>query len=78
MMTQVLIRDVTREIEKFFRVHPVALNKKLVIQGDIPDTQISTDISLLYRVLNNMVLNAFEATELNGEVQFWLKRNQIA
>ncbi|MBN1931549.1 MAG: PAS domain-containing sensor histidine kinase [Desulfobacterales bacterium] len=61
------------ELKSFFSSHPVARNKKIEFQENYPDVSINTDISLLSRVLCNMIINALEATEENGIVKFWIE-----
>jgi K+-sensing histidine kinase KdpD len=63
--------QVMEEIESFFASHPVAHEKNLDVSKDCPDVPIRTDMSLLLRVLCNMIINAFEATVSNGVVKVW-------
>lgn len=57
------------EIEPYFRNHPVAQNKFLLIRGRENSTPIRTDVSLVLRILCNMLTNAFEATPNKGTVK---------
>jgi len=63
------------ELEIFFSSHPVARGRQLEFLKDCAPTQFRTDISLLLRVLSNMIINALEATEENGRVKVWLGRD---
>ena len=53
------------------RINSVFLvkNKKLTLPKKFPDKRIKTDPPMLLRVLTNMLMNAFEATETGGEVK---------
>jgi signal transduction histidine kinase len=66
-------REIFQEMNSFFFDLPASRNKILNIPDTFPDTTFRTDITLLMRVLRNMLTNAFEATEDNGEVRFWLE-----
>ncbi|MFO7605980.1 MAG: PAS domain-containing sensor histidine kinase [Desulfurivibrionaceae bacterium] len=65
--------QILEELHSFFANHPVAIGKNINISNDYPVVSIKTDISLLLRILCNMVINAFEATAENGEVKIWLE-----
>ncbi len=54
---------------KLFHHHPAATGKALVASAASRDLALSTDGFLLDRVLTNMLLNAFEATPVGGEVR---------
>jgi K+-sensing histidine kinase KdpD len=70
---EVTLEQILNELESFFVNHPVAHGKNITISNIYPDVAIKTDISLLLRVLYNMVTNAFEATPQNGMVKVWLE-----
>jgi hypothetical protein len=65
--------QILKEIRSFFADHPIAREKNISISEDHPDISIKTDISLLLRVLCNMISNALEATAKNGVVKIWLE-----
>jgi signal transduction histidine kinase len=67
------IAQILAEIRSFFANHPVAQGKHIRISDNYPDLSIKTDMSLLMRVLSNMITNAFEATAKNEEVSVWLE-----
>ena len=68
-------KQVIEELQTFFVNHPIAKNKKLNFQSSCPVEFINTDISLLLRILCNMITNALEATDNNHEVKIWLEGN---
>ena len=70
---EVTLEQVLNELQSFFTNHPVAHEKNITISNAYPAVSIKTDISLLLRVLYNMVTNAFEATPPNGMVKVWLE-----
>lgn len=65
--------QILKELDSFFANHSVAIGKNINISESYPVVLIKTDISLLLRILCNMVLNALEATAENGEVKIWLE-----
>jgi hypothetical protein len=67
--------EVLKELRSFFANHPVTRGKKMNMPEDFPFVSIRTDVSLLLRVLFNMIINALEATDENGEVKIWIEHN---
>jgi signal transduction histidine kinase len=67
--------QILKDITSFFNRHPVAYKKNITIQENFPDIMICTDVSLLSRILCNMIINALEATEDQGVVKIWLEHN---
>lgn len=66
-------RQAQDELQSFFTNHPVAYKKKIEFQEIYPIVSVKTDLSLLLRVLCNMVINALEATGENGLVKIWIE-----
>ena len=56
-------------LERLVTHHPSAKLKQLVVQSHPEVSKVTTDSTLLERVLINMLINAFEATEVGGEVR---------
>ncbi|MCJ7600691.1 MAG: PAS domain-containing sensor histidine kinase, partial [Desulfobulbaceae bacterium] len=73
---QISVLEVMRELRNFFSSHPAALGKSLILPEIIPHVSITTDFSLLLRVLTNMVTNAFEATDPAGEVKIGINEGE--
>lgn len=63
------VSDIIYEIENLFSNHIAAKGKKLSLPEKVPDFIFSTDISLLLRILSNMIINAFEASGEGEEVK---------
>ncbi len=63
------ISDLLMFLERVVAHHPNAKLKRLVVQSYPLISEVTTDSSLLERVLINMLINAFEATEVDGEVR---------
>lgn len=61
------------ELYSFFANHPVTRGKNISISEQYPVISVKTDISLLLRVLCNMITNALEATAKDGVVKIWLE-----
>ncbi len=59
------------ELTAFFDTHPAAGEKHIRFPDVCPDLLVKTDVSLLLRVLCNMIINALEATEQNGTIRVW-------
>ncbi|MCB2183753.1 MAG: hypothetical protein KQH63_17090 [Desulfobulbaceae bacterium] len=70
--------QVREELQSFFANHPAARNKKLLFREPYPIFSFKTDISLLSRVLCNMVINALEATAENASMEMWLEQNDTS
>jgi sensor histidine kinase regulating citrate/malate metabolism len=61
-------------VETMFRNHPCSEGKKLLAQRVPGDRTMTTDESLLVRVLGNMVKNALEASPPGSQVRLWFER----
>jgi hypothetical protein len=70
MLEEVSLEHVIKEIRAVFAKHPAAHGKMLSLPEAIPRWSFYTDPVLLLRILTNMLINAFEATEEGGEVKF--------
>jgi len=75
---QPVLRELTadqiiEELQSFFTNHPAAYNKNIDYSQSYPVVSVKTDISLLSRVVCNMIINALEATTENGKVKVWLE-----
>jgi K+-sensing histidine kinase KdpD len=57
-----------KEMQKAVSHHPSRKSKRLKIMNGAPGMVINTDLSLLMRVLANMLINAFEADDSDREV----------
>lgn len=72
------VQDILNNLKTVFEVHPSAKNKFLEVINADPAEEITTDISLLTRVLTNMVKNAFEAIKESQTVRLWFGRRDGA
>ncbi|MBN2714293.1 MAG: HAMP domain-containing histidine kinase [Deltaproteobacteria bacterium] len=68
MWSRVSLHSVFDELSRVFDTHPAAQGKRLRCARVTSETVLKTDHSLLLRVLNNMLVNAFEATSADGTV----------
>lgn len=64
----VMPEQVIYELMDLAHAHPSGQKKSIRIDGAIPARKIRTDSAVLIRILTNMVVNAFEATEPDGEI----------
>jgi len=71
---EIIPAQVMEELKLFFTNHVAALNKKLSFPESVPLFTFKSDLSLLMRVLCNMVTNALEATDENGIVKVWTEQ----
>jgi len=69
MLQDITTKAVIDDLRSFFNGHPAAQNKQIKFPTTCPDVMIHTDISLLSRVLSNIIINALEATAENGFVK---------
>lgn len=76
LLSPLSVEQVFREIKDLFSNHPASTNKLLTFPEQTPDSLINSDLSLLLRVLSNMIINAFEETEEGGEVKIWVESSQ--
>ena len=65
--------DVFLLLRAFFDQHPVAEERRLEMECT-DNSRFTTDVTLLMRVLTNMVKNALEATAPGGAVRCWFTR----
>lgn len=72
-MRRVPVRGVMKGLRAFFARHPAARGKTLRVE-DGETFEVTTDETLLHRVLNNMVVNALEASAEEEEVRVWVER----
>jgi len=59
------------ELRRFFAAHPLARGRKIEFADVGSENSVETDLSLLLRILCNMVANALEATDEGGVVKVW-------
>ncbi|MBN1378578.1 MAG: sensor histidine kinase [Gammaproteobacteria bacterium] len=62
------IRDIVEAVRNLFVGHPVAKGRELILPAISQDIRITTDQALVVRILVNMIKNALEASEENGQV----------
>jgi hypothetical protein len=70
------LREVIGGLQSSLASHPAARGKRLSFPRDIPGERLFTDLSLLLRVLMNMLINALEATGEGGEVRVWVESGE--
>ncbi len=61
--------QILMELESFFTHHPVAREKKIRYKNTCPESSVKTDLSLVQRVLSNMIMNALEASSYNEKIE---------
>jgi signal transduction histidine kinase len=63
------------ELKGFFSNHPVVATKTIEYQENLPNVIVKTDLSLISRILFNMIINACEATTENGTVKIFIEHD---
>ncbi len=69
VLHEITVAQVFEEIKNVYASHPVAKNILLTIKENVPDLSFTSDFTLLMRVLDNMLINAIEATDSGGEIK---------
>lgn len=67
------ISRIVEDLQLFCVGHPAARERQLRFLPFPPGKQVRTDVSLLLRVVGNMIVNALEAAATNGEVRVWVE-----
>jgi signal transduction histidine kinase len=67
----VAVSDLFEEITSLVAKHPASAGKTLQTRERVPGATVATDVSLLIRILANMVVNALEASDAGDEVRLW-------
>jgi signal transduction histidine kinase len=75
-LQEVTAEQVIHELRAVFSSHPVTKGKFLNLGQVSVRRPFVTDLSLLLRIMTNMLINAFEATEEGGGVKFWVEQEQ--
>ncbi|MEA3545728.1 MAG: sensor histidine kinase, partial [Thermodesulfobacteriota bacterium] len=73
---EITTEQILNELHTFFANHPTANGKHVNFAKNYPAVSIKIDMSLLTRILCNMIINALEATAENGEVKVWLEHKE--
>lgn len=75
VLQDISLDQVSRDMRGLFGSHPVARGKRLVLPTTVPSRPVVADASLLFRIVTNMLVNAFEATDQGGEVKLWFEQD---
>lgn len=68
--------EIIQSVVGEFRTHPKALGKIIHLDEGSVNVAVSSDFSLLRRILVNMLINALEATAADGVITVGLSREQ--
>jgi signal transduction histidine kinase len=72
-LQKITTRAITHRIGDLFASHPAAEGKELAFPRGNGERHLTTDVTLLLRILTNMLVNAFEATGEGGRVDLWVE-----
>ena len=64
------------ELRSSLARHSALRERHINFPDEYPDLTISTDLALLLRVLNNMLINALEATPPQTGVKLWMEQDE--
>lgn len=78
LYTDECINNFLHEIEQIFSDHPLTANKQLEIMTCSEAITVTSDFSLLTRIVVNMVTNALEAISQKDKVTLWTTPHQNA
>lgn len=70
------ISSVYMELKSLYSIHPLKLNKSIKYIEPKSHLRVNTDRSILLRILNSMISNALEASELYTVVKFWIEDHE--
>ena len=76
LWSKLSLGQIIKELRAFFANHPIAHGKHIEFPEANPEITVRTDLSLVLRVLCNMLLNALEATEPGGSVRVSAERKE--
>lgn len=69
------VGQIADELQAIAEHHSAAISKRILFREEDRGAMIVTDLSLMIRVLLNMIINALEATAENGQVTIEVKRS---
>jgi hypothetical protein len=75
LVQEVDVSKIINELQAMLSNHPVSLDKTFSLATPIPKIKISSDITLVKRILANMIINAFEATPSGGAIRFRVEQS---
>lgn len=75
LLQEINASQVIEDLQSFFTNHSAAKNKTIKFPANTPPIAFKTDLSLLFRILSNMIINALEASETNSVVKLWVDCN---
>ena len=70
---KVQLVEIVGGVRDFFNHHSQLYEKTIEYPRNCPDLAIVTDLSLLLRIIGNMLINALEATEMGSAVRFTIR-----
>ena len=75
VLRRISTRDIISDMQLFFANHPLTKSRKINYSlCPAENVDFTTDYSLLWRILHNMLLNALEATKDGEEVKTWFEK----
>ena len=73
-LQSVSTREIIEELQTCFSSHRLCIDRKIEFPDNYPDVIFSTDVTLLVRVLSNMIINALEAIDEDGVVKITIEK----
>jgi signal transduction histidine kinase len=75
VIDRVTTGEVLEELRSAFAEHPAAENKVLRVETRGPEQSLTADRHLLVRILDNMVINALEASKEGDGIRIWVEED---
>lgn len=69
------LADIFRDLQSMYSRHPAAEGRTVAVSPFPADEVITTDATVLLRVLDNMIVNALEATPEGGTIRVWMEQD---
>ncbi|MEZ5357300.1 MAG: HAMP domain-containing sensor histidine kinase [Candidatus Zixiibacteriota bacterium] len=66
---QITARDIIKNLQCDMSEHPAAKGKHITYPSDVPNVVLESDMLLISRIMNNMLLNALEASGENDTIR---------
>ncbi|MBN2801467.1 MAG: PAS domain-containing sensor histidine kinase [Deltaproteobacteria bacterium] len=76
LWSKITLDDIATEISGLFEHHPAAKGKNLNVSTDFPSIEFVSDRAIILKILDNMLVNAFEASEIDDTIKVSLSDDE--
>jgi len=74
VLRKVSTKEIIEELKTCFSTHPLCVDREIEFPEKYPEITFSTDVTLIIRILSNMIINALEAIDENKVVKVTLEK----